>query len=200
MNDPAKNPYVASSSAPGQGFSGGQRPSTINAAATTGTVISLALIGGVFMITAILTFMIMSDPPEDESLIRFDGDAILFLGIGYGVFLASAVAAVVLRGITKGQAVANLKASDEEMPQPLDGNSTLPPSGQAFLGAVATYTLIGQALMEGPAVVNAILMFVENNFAHVIPIILGAIGIALQIPTAGKLKTLIEDVKRGREF
>lgn len=195
MNDPAENPYAANAQTPGGRFSQGQSPSTIDATARVGGLISFALIGGVVTITTILSFLILSNPPEDQSLFRFDGDAMIFLAVGYLVFFGSTIAAVVLRGIMKGQAVAKLKSSDEDLPKPLRGDSPLPRSGIAFLGAVSTYTLIGQALMEGPAVVNAILMFIDNNFAHAIPIVLGLIGIAIQIPTAGKIKASMEDAK-----
>ena len=195
MSDPAKNPYAASTTTPGGTFPLRQGPGTIGAAATTGTVITLALIGGVVMITGILAFLILSDPPEDQSLFRFDGDVMIFLGIGYLFFFGAAMVALVMRGVMKGQAAAKLRAADEDLPQPLEANSPLPRSGQAFLGAVATYTLIGQALLEGPAVINAIFMFLDNNFAHAIPIALGIVGIAMQIPTAGRIKTLMENAK-----
>lgn len=195
MNDPAQNPYAASSETPGGLFPQGRSAGTINTAARTGTVISLALISGVMMITAILAYLVTSNPPKDQGLVRFDGDAMLFLIIGYGIFVGAAGAAIVLRGVMKNQAAAQLKAAAEELPRPLEGDSPLPPSGRAFLGMVATYTLIGQALVEGPAIINAIFMFIDNNLAHLIPIVLAVIGIALQIPTAGKIKALMEDAK-----
>ncbi|QDV46481.1 hypothetical protein Enr13x_63900 [Stieleria neptunia] len=196
MNDPAQNPYASSSATPGGLFPQGRSAGTIDAAARTGTIISLALISGVVMITVILTYLVFANPPEDQPLMRFDGDAMLFLIIGYGVFVASAGAAIVLRGIMKNQAETRLKASADELPRPLEGGSPLPPSGRAFVGAVATYTLIGQALVEGPAIINAIFMFIDNNLAHLVPIVLAVLGIALQIPTSGKIKASMEDAKR----
>ena len=195
MNDPVKNPYAGSSATPGGPFPSGQMSSTINAAGTTGTLITLALMGGLVMISAVITYLIMSNPPEDQSLLRFDGDAMLFLGIGYVAFLSGAVAAVILRSQWKGRAIERLKASDEPLPHPLEGTSPLPRSGLSFLGAVATYTLIGQALLEGPAVINAIFMLIENNFAHAIPIVFAILGIAVQIPTADKIKMMMENAK-----
>ncbi|QEF96882.1 hypothetical protein Mal15_09120 [Stieleria maiorica] len=196
MNDPAKNPYVASSATPGGTFPQGQRATTIDAAAKTGTIISLALISGVMMISGILAYLVFANPPEDQSLLRFDGDAMLFLIIGYGVFVASSGAAIVLRGIMKAQAAAQLKSSDVDLPQPLKADSPLPPQAQSFLGAVATYTLIGQALVEGPAIINAVFLFIDNNLAHLVPIVLAVIGILLQIPTAGKLIAAMEEARR----
>ncbi|WP_182868084.1 hypothetical protein [Stieleria mannarensis] len=196
MNDPAKNPYVASSVTPGGSFPQGHGAATIDAAAKTGTIISMALISGVMMISGVLAYLVFANPPEDQSLLRFDGDALLFLAIGYGMFVASAGAAIVLRGIMKQQAAAQLKASGVDLPQPLKADSPLPQPAQAFLGSVATYTLIGQALVEGPAVVNAVFMFIDNNLAHLIPIVLAVIGIALQTPTAGKIMAALEDARR----
>ena len=135
MNDPAKNPYAVGSATPGGRFPAAQTLGTINAAATTGTMIGLSLIGGLVFIAGIMSFLTFPDLPEDQSLLRFDADAI------------------------------------------------------------ATYTLIGQALFEGPAVFNAILMMTDDNLAHAIPVVIGIVGIALQIPTAGKLTSLMEDAK-----
>jgi len=195
MNDPVKEPYAGSSATPGGPFPVGQMPSTIKAAATNGTLITLALMGGLVMVSAVITYLIMSNPPEDQSLLRFDGDAMLFLGIGYVAFLSGVVVAVILRSQGKGRAIERLKASDEPLPHPLEDNSPLPQSGISFLGAVATYTLIGQALLEGPAVINAVFMLMANNFAHAIPIVLAILGIAFQIPTAGKIKMMMENAK-----
>ena len=50
MDDPAKNPYAAGSTTPGGRFPAAQGLGTINAAATTGTMIGLSLIGGLVFI------------------------------------------------------------------------------------------------------------------------------------------------------
>jgi hypothetical protein len=168
---------------------------TIKTTSATGTLITFALISGVVMISAVMTFMILSNPPEDQSLLRVDGDAMLFLGIGYVAFLGGALAAVILRSQLKGRAIEKLRASHEPLPRPLEGDSPLPQSGQSFLGEVATFTLIGQAVLEGPAIINAIFMLMENNFAHAIPIVIAILWIAAQIPTVDKIKMMMEDAK-----
>ena len=196
MNDPARNPYTKPSSALQRGpISNGLGQNTINATAITGGIISFALICGVLMMSTCLVFF-MSGLEEGQEPIRFDGDALIFVVVGYAVFIASAVAAVFIRSLMKRQAIAEFKAADEELPQPLEGDSTLPPSAQRFLGTVSTYTLIGQAMMEGPAVINLVLLFIESNYAHVVPVVLGIIGIALQVQTVGRLQSLIRDAKQ----
>ena len=194
-DDPAKNPYTATST--GSSASGiATDGSTIGAFATTGTTISLGMIGGVLIISVVLSTLVLSDPPEDQSLFRFSGDDMLFLIVGYVIFLGGIAAAVVIRTIMKGQAIAQFNATDPELPHPLDNKSPLPGDARSLLAANQTSTIIGQALMEGPAVVNAIFLLLGDNFAHLIPIVLGIIGIAVQIPTAGKLKQLLEDARR----
>lgn len=196
MNDPSKNPYTKSSTAPGGRHSGGQGLGTINSVSMIAGLIGYALIGGVIIITAILSFLVLSDPPEDQSLFRFDKDSMVFLAIGYFVFFSGAVASVVVRRILKWYANSRFKASGDELPHLLQADSPLPASAQTFLGSVAAYTLVGQALLEGPAVINAVFLLIQNNFAHLIPIVLAVIGIAIQIPTRGKLTSLLEDASR----
>ncbi|MCO8124720.1 hypothetical protein NHH03_23475 [Stieleria sp. TO1_6] len=141
--------------------------------------------------------MALSDRDQQQSLFRFDADAMLFLGIGYLVFLGSAIAAVAVRGIMKSQAIRQFQSADEPLPVPLEIDSPLPPSAQTFLGSVATYSLVGQALMEGPAVINAVFLMIGNNLAHLIPIVIAVIGIALQCNTPARLKHLVESVKQA---
>jgi len=197
--DPAKNPYTANAADGGSGFAAGGT-TTINGFATTGMIISLGLVGGVVAVSAVMTFLMLSDPPEDQPVFRFAGESTIFVIVGYAVFIGGAAAAVVLRRVMKQQAVAEFKSSNAELPQPLQPHSPLPGSAVKLLGAAQVYTIVGGALLEGPAVLNAILMFIDHNFAHAIPVFLAVIGILIQVPTAGRYQQLLEDARLARRL
>lgn len=195
-NDPARNPY-AGEATEGGGFNAAGA-NTINGFATIGMVIMLALIGGVVGITVIMTVLLLSAPTEDQPLFRFGGDDLIFLVVGYGAFIGGAIAAVAVRGGMRGQAVAQFRSSDVELPQPLEAESPLPGPAVSLLGSAQVATIISGALLEGPAVLNAILMFLGENFAHGVPIVLAAVGLAMWVPTPGRLRQFLQDAHFSR--
>ncbi len=196
MNDPAKNPYAASPSEPDVENAAANPPATIKECSKTGTIITFALVQGLLVIAAIMGWMGLSSRDEDVPLFRIDdGESLIFIVIGFGVFIVSSVVAIVIRKTMRSKAIHDFQMSGEEIPTPLSDDTPVGPSGRRLLGASATYTLIGQALMEGPAVINAILMFLESNFLFAIPVVIGLIGIAVQVPTTGRLHQLFDEAK-----
>lgn len=193
-DDPAKNPYTSGSGSFGQANSPGGAM-TIAGFASIGTLISIALVTGLLLISGFMSYMVLSDPPEDAPVFQFGGDNLLFLIIGYAVFFVCAATAFVIPAMMRRQAMETYKVSNAQLPQPLEPKSTLPAEAQSLLAVNQSATLVGQALMEGPAVANAVLMLVGENLAHLAPIALAVVGIAMQVPTAGKLQNLLEEAR-----
>lgn len=196
MNDPAKNPYTASADAAGAAFTSGAKLNTVGATVTMGWVITAALLGGVVLMTALMIYLAFSDPPEEGGWFRFGGDSMLLLIVGYVVFFGGVVGAIAARLFIQQQGIARFQARQRELPEPLDGDTPLPAEAQHFVGSLMAATLVGQALLEGPAIANAILMMLESNLAHLVPIGLAAIGIVLQVPTRDRWVGLLEQYRR----
>ena len=196
MNDPAKNPYAASASTPG-GLPGGL-PDSIRQASRTGLIITFALAQGVLVISAVVGYLGVRDLGADQGWIRADGDSMLYILIGFGVFVVNGVLAFVLSSSMKRSAVAEFQSSNEEVPQPLEDDTTLGPAASKLLGMSATWTLVGQALLEGSAVINAVFMMLASNLIFVIPILFAIVGIAFQAPFPGKLRAMIENTRGHR--
>lgn len=201
MTDPAKNPYAPATSdlggqSSGGQSSGGQRPTTIASAARTSLVLAGGLAMGVVSITAILLFLKLPELPEGEPLFRFVGDEVIYLGVGYGLFLGCVATAILLPTIMRQSALSVYQSSTEPLPQPLRDDSTLPSNAQTLLASVMASTLVRHALLEGPAVINAILFFISGNFAHLIAIPVCIAGILGSVPTAGWLRALLVDASR----
>ncbi|MCC9602818.1 hypothetical protein LOC67_19885 [Stieleria sp. JC731] len=196
MIDSPNNPYVSPGGSSGPGNT--RAPNSISQTAKTGLVITFALINGVVVVAGILSYLSLGDFPEDLPLIRFGQDEWLFLAIGGLATLLTIPVAIVLPKIMKGQAAERLRSTDLDFPQPIDTNATLPPEGRHFLGAFQSSTLIGQALFEGPAMLNAVFVFIDHNFAHLFFVAVGIAGIVLLAPTPQKLINAIEDANRPR--
>ena len=191
MNDSPKNPY-ATTDVTGSGANGYL---TINQTSKVGMMITGGLIMGLLVTTVILSAMAIKEIPQGESLVRFDGDSMLFVMIGFAVMLGGAIAAFVLPRILNQNAADQLRSSSVEIPSPLRADGNLPSAGQQFLGARMSSTIIGQALLEGPAMVNAVFLLLDQDFAHLIPVVIAIVGILIQIPTPGKLINAFEDAR-----
>ncbi|KAA5545329.1 hypothetical protein FYK55_06650 [Roseiconus nitratireducens] len=196
MNDPARNPYAAGSSTPGAGGTG-RTIATIRSASATGMTITFALVSGVTFITAVMIWMSSGSLQPGESWFRFDRQSVLLLGFGFLVLLGGAGAAFAIRILMTRQAMQQNPPTDQPLPQPLTDDATLPPWAQSLLGSVSASTIVGQALMEGPAIINAILLMIDDNLAHLVPIVLAVIGILLQTPTSSRYQRILEDAARG---
>ncbi|OYP36671.1 hypothetical protein [Rhodopirellula sp. MGV] len=196
MSDSPQNPYIAS----GQNAGPISRrvPSSISQTAMTGVVITLALASSVVVLSGILSYLTLSDFPEDQPLFQFGGNDLLFLIVGAAATILTVPIAAIVPQVMKKQATEQLRSADVDLPRPLNADSELPVEAKHFLGAMQTSAIIGQALFEGPAMMNAVLMMIDHNFAHLIFVAIGLVGILAQTPTAGRLTAAIEDASMPR--
>ncbi|MDM4016706.1 hypothetical protein [Roseiconus lacunae] len=188
MNDSPTNPYLSDQSAPGVG---GQE--SIEATAKIGMIITFSLATGILFITGILTYMTLRHLPDDAALVRLGGDDLLFLVVGFGIMLAALPAALVVPRLMRKQAFNHTRISELNLPRPIRPETELPAETRPVLGAIMGSVLVGQAICEGSAITNAILMMINENFAHLVPVVIGFIGVIVQIPTTGKIVRMIED-------
>jgi hypothetical protein len=71
--------------------------------------------------------------------------------------------------------------------------ATLPPAVARFVSAEQTATLVGQAILEGGAMINLVLMMLDHRIAlHLIIVVAAIIGIAFMTPTVDRLRRSIE--------
>jgi hypothetical protein len=167
-------------------------PATIAAAAKTNQLISLAMVMGVTTITGILTYLCISRADKFADLITIKNDSILFLALGFGSTLTCAVLGYILRGQTLQSAINRFVDSSPPLSQPISIDEPFPGSQDLF-AAYATANLLGAALLEGSAVLNAVLMLIGDNLLHLLPIALAIGGILITLPSVAKLKHYVED-------
>lgn len=183
--------------------SGGSGPTTIQAQVRTGQIISFALIQGIILVTAVMTYLAFGSAPGDaqaegevaDELAGADGGFALPL-IGAAVTVAAGIAAVVLPRVMRQTAMERFRASGHSLPLPVAPEAELPPAATQLLGSWSAATLIGQALLEGPAILNAILMMIDPHVGYLALIAVMLAGIAMLTPTVDKVQRFLEAAAR----
>ena len=195
MNDPVQNPYISPDSVDQNGPSG-----SLTGFVRLGQIITFALVQGVLFTTAIMYFM-MDDPavanPVTNSPPAGNGDLVL-PGIGIVAAIGACMIAFVLTKMLRRTIIAKYRATETTPQQVTSQDVSLTPAMRQLMQGSSTGTLVGQAILEGAAVMNAILMLVDNNLIHLVPIAILVIGIVIQFPTVGKKWQLAVDATSDR--
>ncbi|NNE01449.1 MAG: hypothetical protein HKN47_29400 [Pirellulaceae bacterium] len=216
MTDPVRNPYSSQTSVDGGVLNGGaadggELESYLVPFVRTGSIITLALAQGVVMIVAVLWFVGMSNRPVpdaadaavpadvdpaavDPAVLGGDG-VLLAVGVGAAV-LACIVAFILPRMIRRAAIDQYQQATPAEQPNAKGAAVVTAPLRQ-LLGASQTATLVGQAVLEGAAVLNAIMMFLNHNWIHLVPIAILLLGILIQMPTVQRKRDWIAAANRS---
>ena len=181
-HDPVQNPYTSPNTVPTD-------PLSIRSSSETNMLISLALVIGIVIISGIMLFLVVSKANNFSELLAVDPDDYLFLAIGFGLCWAGAVLSFVIRLFYKQRAARQFLAEHNDVRMPSDTES-VPGS---LLGMYATVNIAGGALLEGPAVVNAIFILICDNLWHLIPVVVAIVGILVTLPTASRTRQFVEE-------
>lgn len=196
MNDPVPNPYAAGASDPGGQPQQGSQNQTIASASRTGSAITAALAMGLIAFTGIALFLRFSDSDSDQGWVPTDESEMIFLAIGLLAFVSSFAVSLVLPKLMRRAQQERFRSEQEVLPQPLLDDAVLPPSARFFLGGEMTQILVGQALCEGPAVMNLVFFLIKGNLLHLIPVGLGLLGILARVPTTQKLRARLQEASQ----
>ena len=184
MNDPVQNPYTSPDS-PDTSGSGGSLTGFVR----IGQIITFAFVQSILFITAIMYFMMddpaSTNPAAPSATPAGNGDMVL-PGIGIVAAIGACVIAFVLTKMLRRTIIAKYRATEMNPQKVTSQDISLTPAMLQLMQGSQTGTLIGQAILEGAAVMNAILMLVDNNPIHLAPIAILVVGIVLQFPTVGK--------------
>ena len=195
MDDPVRNPYVSPHSLDQSEV--GNDDAALAAHARTGQIITFALVQGVIVIGAVMAFLSWQGPANQAPAgAPAVGDDLILLAVGIIMAVGSWIAAIIVPGVIRRNAADQLSESADKAVGRMSIDALPPYSLQKFLGASQSATLVGQAVLEGAAVANLILMFVDGNWIHLLLAVVCVIGIAFQVPTTEKLRTAIESSLR----
>ncbi len=192
MDDPVRNPYLSTNPSDEAARGGGSGGSLV-AHVRTGQIITFALVQGVVLIGAVMAYLALDAPanPVPPGATPAGEDFIL-PAIGIAVAVSCWIAALIVSSVMRRKAADQLSESGEKVDLPYRADALLTASIREFLAASQTATIVGQAACEGAAVANLILMLVDGNWIHLPFAVICVIGIAVQVPTTGKLQNAIE--------
>lgn len=197
MTDPVQNPYISPESiaedAPGGSLSEFVRP---------GQIITFALVQGVLVITAILFLFIKGEaaavnPAAPNAPTAGGGDLVL-PGIGIVAAVGACVIAFALRTMLRRTSINKYRKTETKPQEIASQDASLTPAMRQLMKDSQVGTLIGQVILEGAAVMNAILMVVDDNIIHLVPIAILVAGIVIQLPTVGKKRQLAKTATDDR--
>lgn len=187
-----------------------QVPTELNATATTlrgvaftGQIITLALAKGIVIIGLIFGVLLIDDQ-------RAFGNAEVWLPLGGGLFAVLLVGAFLASKRLRSGGVSRLRQHREvaAMHEGTPANTTtaamrekwiqwddkapLPLPLRPFLAGEQSATIVGQAMLEGSAVINLVFALLDGSYAHFLFAFLAMIGLVSMIPTITKLRKRIE--------
>ena len=201
--------YAPPAPLPGEYSTGPQRGTySVATAARTGQIITFGLAQGVLLIAAVLTYFAIGNDQQaapgqpNPGPVLADGGLfgspdLVMLAIGWSFAAFSFLAAVWLPSRSRQRAIKRFQASQETLPMPLQAHDELPPAARSLVQSRMAATLISQALFEGAAITNALLLLLSSHLLHLIPVAVGILGIVAQVPTATKLLDWLEMVRRS---
>ncbi|KLU06556.1 putative transmembrane protein [Rhodopirellula islandica] len=167
------------------------RGMTLAGWAFQGMVVTLGLATGCLFIGVILGVIGSDDAPE--------GNPTLFVLIGVAALVFNTVLAFLVPAMLRSAAATRLKAAEgavasarswvqwperEPMPMPLS----------RFCQADQTARLIGQAMLEGTAVINFVMMFLTRSPVNLMCAVVALVGVVAMFPTIGRMRTRIASV------
>ncbi|WP_461507004.1 hypothetical protein [Rhodopirellula baltica] len=184
-SDPSSTPNMQHSDLNDSRDSGG---ATLAGWAFQGMVITFGLtMGCVFM--GVILWMIGADElPEENQTI--------FVLIGVVALVANTVVAFLVPAMLRSAAATELKSADgavasartwaqwperEPMPLPLS----------RFCQTDQTARLIGQAVMEGTAAINFVMMFLTRSPVNLLCALVALLGVVAMFPTVGRMRNRI---------
>ncbi|TWU27145.1 hypothetical protein Pla52o_10090 [Novipirellula galeiformis] len=196
---PIENPYLSSAATRDEA---GQ--TNLSGLVRTGQIIAFALLQGVLFITAIFAYLTFVSGGNGEhgaaagnaAMPENDGDWV-FLLIGIVACFAGCFASFVVNRLMKQMAIRQFVASGSEVAVPVAETVTITPEISQLLAASQTQTIIGLAIVEGAAVINVVLMMLDENMLHLVMVAFCLVAMAVQFPTLRKKMDLIEFAARA---
>ena len=195
MSDPLKNPTRGGR---GSGNQASAFRDSIASRIRVGQIITLGMIMGLLVMGVIMAcFTLGSEPPNPAAdQVAASGGGYLIPAVGFFLGVTSWIIAAVLPTIIRRNGVGQYQRSGDKIELPIEGGT---PIGNMTLlvGTFITSTLVGQAILEGGAIANLVLMMVDQQpLIHVPLAMVSVVGLLLLLPTVDKMLDFIESAAR----
>lgn len=182
---------------------------SLHGSARTGQIITLALGKGVLIIALILGVMMMDGEKQNANLE-------LLLAMGGGLFVVLLVGSFLVPRLLRSAATTRLRShpevvairesstTDPTLRDPTlsrsrhqwvqwEARQPVPEPLRPFLVEQQTSTLVGQAMLEGSAVVNLVFALIDGSWLHFVFVFFALVALVSMIPTVEKLRNRIEN-------
>ena len=204
MTTPIQNPYTR-----GQSSEGDQAGNLTTIASTVrvGQIITFALVQGVIVVAAVMTYLAFGNREVDQQLadaqdaadffaMPSSADDWLLPALGIAVAVGAAVVALVVPNLMRRSGIIDFRATGTSLDVPVDPKQSLPWPASKLMGTYLTSKIVGEAVLEGAAMLNLVLLMLDQSVLHYVPIAALLAGIALQFPTISKAQHFLELAQR----
>ena len=161
-------------------------PNALRTYVRSGQITTFALIQGVVVITAIMFFFARNEEG------RAGKPALILPIIGASVGVAVVCVAAIAIHVLRKRAIHNFHCLGETIATPVDESVTLTPGISALLDETHTNLIVGLAIIDGVAILNAIVYFIDGHWINLAGVAVCLVAMAAQWPTLGKRLDLIE--------
>jgi hypothetical protein len=196
MKDPVRNPYTSPESPESPetaetAETGNSGVGSLTSFARTGLIITFAMIQGLVFMGAILLYLSMNGIAANDSLNWLPA-------LGVAAAVASWFAAGGITTVMRRQAVFQLRPAHSVIRIPERDDAPLSTAAKQFVSRQQTASLVGQALLEGGAMINLILMLIDHSLLlHLVMAVVAIVGIGMLAPTADKLRRSLENAAQS---
>ena len=127
-----------------------------------------------------------------------DQDVVLPIA-GTVLTLGAAIASMCVPMMQRKAAAARYRDLGERVRLPIDPDAILTPGLTQYVAVWQSSALVGQAMLEGAAIMNLILMHIDGHRLHLAFAGACIIGIILHTPFVGRMHHAIENLMSERE-
>ncbi|QDV13938.1 hypothetical protein CA51_38300 [Rosistilla oblonga] len=170
-------------------------PSTLSKAVLTMQIISIALLFGAINIAVILVVMTMM---RDDAVLKTNLDPLVIVVLGVAVMstVVSVVLPSMLRRSAEQHASEARKLRDDANHPTIDPLAPLTEPEALMLTRYQTAHIVGAALLEGPAMLAAVVFFITSNAICLGIAVFMILLLATRVATQSKVVTWMEHTIR----
>lgn len=162
-------------------------------------IITFALIQSVVFITAIMAYLAFWSGDWGPANAAPSDDDTVLVAIGAAVCFGGCFASFVVNRLMRAAAIQQFVSAGEEVEVSVQESMAISSRIRELLAASQTRTIVCLALVEGAAVINAMLMMLDANLTHLVMIAFCFVAMVLQFPTLQKKLDLIEFAVRASQ-
>lgn len=180
------------------------KQATLASVARTGQILTFVLIQSTVLAACIFLFMALreqqAEVPRPIPGAENAGEQDVVLPIaGTVLTLGAAIASLIVPMMQRKAAAVRYRDLGERVRLPINPDAILTPGLTQYVAVWQSSALVGQAMLEGAAIMNLALMHIDGYRLHLAFAGACIIGITLHTPFVGRMHQAIENLMTARE-